>query len=113
MESGIIIQRQRLIAIMPPSVSPRGEKPTFTVADKDSRYVTLRATYPGMHLNHEECHELFNPSMHNLPFLLCRQIVRDIGNSANARGCGILAEQNDNGGVDIVVTLVKSKKQHQ
>ena len=90
-----------------------GEKPTFTVADKDSRYVTLRATYPGMHLNHEECHELFNPSMHNLPFLLCRQIVRDIGNSANARGCGILAEQNDNGGVDIVVTLVKSKKQHQ
>ncbi|MBO4658445.1 MAG: DUF5112 domain-containing protein [Prevotella sp.] len=90
-----------------------GEKPTFTATEKDSRYVTLRATYRGMHLNHEECHELFNPSMNNLPFLLCRQIVRDIGNSSNARGCGILAEQNDNGGVDIVVTLVKSKKQQQ
>ena len=87
-----------------------GEKPSFTASDKDERYVTLRVSYPNMRLSHEECHELFNPSMHNLPFLLCRQIVRDIGNSTNARGCGILAEQNANGGVDIVVTLVKSKK---
>ncbi len=87
-----------------------GEKPEISAADKDERYVTLRVAYRNMRLTHEQCHELFNPSMHNLPFLLCRQIVRDIGDSTNARGCGILAEQNAAGGVDIVVTLVKGRK---
>ena len=87
----------------------KGEKPVFNVAEKDNRYVTLRVTYPHMRLTHEQCHNLFNPSMQNLPFLLCRQIVRDIGNTTNAHGCGILAEQNEEGGTDLIVTLVKGR----
>ena len=86
-----------------------GEKPVITAANKDDRYVTLRVTYHNLRLSHEECHGLFDPSMHNIPFLLCRQIVRDIGNATNARGCGIVAEQNSEGGTDLVVTLVKGK----
>ena len=41
--------------------------------------------------------------------LLCRQIVRDVGEATNARGCGIMATNNAQGLVDIVVTLVKAR----
>ena len=67
-------------------------------------------SYPKLKLTAEECHELFNPAMDNIPFLLCRQIVRDVGEATNARGCGIIAENNGEGGTEVVVTLVKAKK---
>ena len=62
-----------------------------------------------MKLTDEECHELFNPAPDNLPFLLCRQIVRDVGEATNARGCGIRAINRGDDGVQVVVTLVKAR----
>ena len=86
-----------------------GASPNMTVSESGDRYVTFRLSYPKMKLTDEECHELFNPSLGNLPFLLCRQIVRDVGDATNARGCGIRAENNSDGVTELVVTLVKAR----
>jgi len=88
-----------------------GEKPFFTTTNKDNKYIIIKVEYPNMHLSQEECYELFNPGMSHLPFLLCRQIVRDVGESTNARGCGIEARPGENGGTNVMVTLVKAKNQ--
>ena len=40
----------------------------------------------------EECRLLFTPLTRNLDFMLCRQIVREVGEVTNRRGCGIQAE---------------------
>ncbi len=88
-----------------------GGQPVITVTEKDERYVLFRFSYPTLRLTDEECYELFNPAHSNMTFLLCRQIVRDVGEATNARGCGIMAEKNEKGLADIVVTLVKSRNQ--
>ena len=75
------------------------------------KYILIKVEYPNMHLSQEECYELFNPGMSHLPFLLCRQIVRDVGESTNARACGIEARPGENGGTNVMVTLVKAKNQ--
>ena len=46
-------------------------------------------------LSDKEAAELFTPSKDHLPYLLCRQIVRDLGEATNRRGCGIYATIQD------------------
>ena len=87
-----------------------GDQMSVSVADKNPHYVVFRVSFPSLELSEEERHELFDPAPGNLPFLLCRQIVRDVGESTNARGCGIMAEAGVHGGTDVVVTLVKAQK---
>lgn len=82
------------------------------VRHEDAKYVVLRFSYDNLKLDEEQCHELFNPHINNLPFLLCRQIIRDVGENTNARRCGIMAEVNASGGTDIIVTLVKAQRQN-
>jgi hypothetical protein len=48
---------------------------------------------PTLHLSDDEAQALFTPaSIQNIPYLLCRQIVRDHGEATNRRMCGIWAE---------------------
>ena len=89
-----------------------GEKPVFTTTNKDNKYVIIKVEYHNIHLTQDECYELFNPGMSHLPFLLCRQIVRDVGESTNARGCGIEARPGEKGGTNVMVTLVKAIRQN-
>ena len=72
--------------------------------------MAIRVAYPNLKLDEKECLHLFDPTLNNIPFLMCRQIVRDVGESTNARGCGVIAEKNNHGTVDVVVTLPKAKK---
>ena len=79
------------------------------LTEKRGRYVEVRVRIARLSLTDEECLALFTPrSMAHIPYLLCRQIVRDTGESTNGRGCGITAERHPDGGTDIVVTLVKA-----
>ena len=71
-----------------------GGKETVSVKDK---YAEVNMTMPKLHLSDEEAQQLFTPaSARNIPYLLCRQIVRDHGEATNRRMCGISAE-NING----------------
>ena len=62
---------------------------------KDSQYVEVRIPMPQLKLTEEQARDLFNPSKEHIPYLLCRQIVRDHGEATNRRGCGIWAEVTD------------------
>ena len=68
---------------------------------RDDRYVEVRIPMPQLRLTPEQAADLFTPSKAHIPFLLCRQIVRDHGEATNRRGCGIFAEL-----VDAVPTIV-------
>ena len=68
---------------------------------RDDRYVEVRIAMPQLRLTPEQASDLFTPSKAHIPFLLCRQIVRDHGEATNRRGCGIFAEL-----VDAVPTIV-------
>ena len=71
-------------------------------------YVEVRVPMPGLQLSNPS--DLFTPSKEHIPFLLCRQIVRDHGEATNYRGCGIRAEVVD-GITMIIITLPKVKSE--
>jgi hypothetical protein len=75
------------------------------VSEKDAHYVVFRVAMPQLNLSPEEQTDLFTPSMAHLPYLLCRQIVRDHSQQTARRGCGIIAEARPEGGTNIIVTL--------
>ena len=68
---------------------------TLSCKERNQRYVEFRILMPSLTLNSQECLHLFSPSREHLPYLLCRQIVRDIGESTNLRGCGMTAEATE------------------
>ena len=73
-----------------------GEKLKPTYEKTDGGYIKVRVPMPALKLTEAEAAELFTPSKEHLPYLLCRQIVRDLGEATNRRGCGIYATIIDN-----------------
>jgi len=88
----------------------QGTMPAVKVEEKANNYLLLRFEMNKLSLTEKQCQELFNPAMNNLPFLLCRQIIRDTGEVTNARGCGIVAERAADGHTNVLVTLAKGRK---
>ena len=85
-------------------------QPEINITPKDTNYALVTVHMKELSLTEEECMQLFSPSAHNLPFFLCRQIVRDTGESTNLRGCGIIARKAAVG-TDIEIMLgVKKMK---
>ena len=82
-----------------------GEKKlAATYEQRDQSYVVCTVSMPRLMLSEQQAADLFTPSAANLPFLLCRQIVRDHGEATNRRGCAIRAEQRQ-GVTTIIITL--------
>lgn len=77
----------------------------------DDRYVRLTVTIDNLNLDETAAQNLFTPqSMDSIPYLLCRQIVRDHSEMTNRRGCGINARTN-NGKTLIDIVLPRYIKQ--
>ncbi|MBR5061407.1 MAG: DUF5112 domain-containing protein [Prevotella sp.] len=85
-----------------------GEKPAIEALEKDDKYVTVKVSMPHLQLTEEQCDALFTPSTVDVSYLLCRQIIRDIGEATNARGCGIQAHLGENGNVETEITITKN-----
>ncbi len=64
---------------------------------EDPQYVEIRVP---LKTDVADADTLFTPAKDHLPYLLCRQIIRDHGEATNRRGCGIRAEGNE-----IIITL--------
>jgi len=79
-----------------------GEKKLNVIYEpKDEKYVMCKVEMPHMNLTDEQAAMLFTPAgVENIPYLLCRQIVRDHGEATNRRGCAIRAENKR-----IIITL--------
>ena len=71
-------------------------------SDRNNKYVSFK-----VRMDHVGYREFFTPSTANIPFLICRQIVRENSEYTNRRGCGIVAMKNDDGSTSFVVTLAK------
>ena len=84
----------------------KAELAEATITEKGKQYLNFDIPVPSLQLSAEECQNLFTPSVSHLPFLLCRQIVRDTGDSTNLRGCGIVAHPAQKG-TNIVITLAR------
>jgi len=78
---------------------------TPQISIKDDRYIRLRIPM-NLSLTPEECQNLFTPLTSDFDYLLCRQIIRDVGEVTHARGCGIQAS-HENGKANVVIDLAK------
>ncbi len=65
----------------------------------------LRLTLPMPQLPYRD---FFVPSMQNVPLLICRQIIRDISEATNLRGCGFVGERADDGSTIFRITLARA-----
>lgn len=80
---------------------------SISASVKDNKYVVFDVHCPNMKLDEEQCLGMFTPSVGNIPFLVCRQIVRENSESTNLHGCGIVAEPSGNG-IVVHVTLARA-----
>ena len=82
-----------------------GEKhPDIQYLSQEGPYVEIHIPMPQLKLTETEARDLFTPSKDHLPYLLCRQIVRDHGEATNRRGCGIYATLIE-GITNMIITL--------
>ena len=73
-----------------------GEKPTLAGFTSDREYVTLSLSVPRLTYTVTGEGDIFAPSVAaNIPFLLMRQVLRDISETTNRRGCGIWMNGED------------------
>lgn len=66
-------------------------QPEIKVEPTAERYLLFTVYMPGFVSDTGSASHLFVPSIDNIPFLLCCQIVRDHSEATNRRGCGISA----------------------
>ena len=72
-----------------------GDKPKIMSQETVNEYVRLNLSMTCLSLSEEQCSTLFTPLTADVDFLLCRQIVRELSEETNTRGCGILARREE------------------
>ena len=68
-------------------------------------YATCQFVFSGLRYDDSLHHRLFTPLTVDMRFLVCRQIVREMGETTNLRGCGIQAKPSNDGFLVIEVVL--------
>lgn len=68
-------------------------------------YATCQFVFSELRYDDSIHHLLFTPLTVDMRFLVCRQIVREMGETTNLRGCGIQAKPSDDGFLVIEVVL--------
>ena len=68
-----------------------GCKPDYQVKEKDCVYVQLAFAMTSLNITSVQAQQLFTPLTLDVNFLICRQIVRELGEVTNLRACGIVA----------------------
>ena len=81
-----------------------GQKQLDAQYTQNGPYVEVRIPLPQLKLSEEQARDLFTPSNEHIPYLICRQIVRDHGEATNRRGCGIYATLIE-GTTNMIITL--------
>lgn len=74
-----------------------GLMPELKVDFRSGDYAVLTARCGNIKLTDSRAAELFMPSVDNIPYLICRQIVRDTGDATNLHASGIVAEATADG----------------
>ena len=83
------------------------QKLSIKEQERDPTYTILIIPMQKLNFTEEQCQQLFTPLTVNIQYLLCKQIVRDIGEVTNARACGISAERTE---VGIIMKIILPKE---
>ncbi len=77
-----------------------------SLSPSDGKYAEFRISCRDLHLTPKQCNVLFTePSVENIPFFVCRQIVRECAAQTNLHGCGIVVTADGENGVTVSVVL--------
>lgn len=68
------------------------EQPSLSVEPMGDNYIKVTAKMANAAMSEREATSLFTPSEAHIPYLLCRQIMRDLSEATNRRACGISAK---------------------
>lgn len=79
-------------------------KPPMSFAP-DARYALVEVEMRQLRLSAEQLTNLFTPSTVNVDFLLCRQIVREMGEATNLGSCGISAHAAADGSTVVEILM--------
>lgn len=82
-----------------------GRKPEYEIQYSSNMYVHIIVKMYEIIITDEECRSIFTPNASHIPFLICRQIIRDIGYNANRCGCGITAMVSEEGKLEMCIIL--------
>lgn len=80
------------------------KSPRYVIRGKEHGMVVLAALMENVRFPENGANSLFAAGVDNIPYMLCRQIIRELENVTNCFGCGIKAE-NDNGRLVLLITL--------
>ena len=73
----------------------------------DDQYVKVYIELPANNLKEKELKQMFTSETIDIRYLICRQIIRELGEETNMRAVGIQAiERNDKQYIEIVFTTV-------
>lgn len=78
-------------------------RPNVEVCTIDKDYVKLTVRMMHLKLPEGDVSNLFTPLTCDFRFLVCKQIVREVGDWTNLRGCGILAKAGNEGTIIILI----------
>ncbi len=81
-----------------------GIKPALSLVGRKGCYVRISVGMSEVAVDEEKCSRLFEPSVGNIPYLLCRQVVREFCSATNLFGCGLTATCRE-GRLWLTVTL--------
>lgn len=74
-----------------------GTPPPLRLEKRGGRSVTITALCANARRDGDGKPDLFTPSVENIPFLICRQILRDMGAQTNLHATGMTAERAGQG----------------
>ncbi len=83
----------------------KGQEPTRQLSVPEGPYVRVSLLMTQCSFDGQQCRELFTPHTVDLNFLLCRQIVREMGEATNLRACGIMAELTPDNVPQVTITM--------
>lgn len=84
-----------------------GTAANTNVTMKGDKYIVFDVCCDKLNIGEGRCQSLFTPSVENIPFLVCRQIVRENSELSGRHGCGITAEPMLDGGTLMRITLAR------
>lgn len=75
----------------------------------DDKYLTLKLVCSEI-ICVDKGHDFFSPDVRNIPFLICRQIIREISDLTNMHRCGLIVCSDENGITFVYITLARVHK---
>lgn len=83
---------------------------SIMTSPSDSRYVILEFAGQSSGFVDGKNQDPFAPQVNNIPFMICRQVMREIAKHTNRHGCGVTVGRSDGGMLVVRLTFARVDK---